>query len=76
MYFIFVQDRESEEWSCVGPTKHRMEKEYVGAGRRKKTVVRYDSWTHPKPENVSAFIKAHKIIKAETEEEAWILNSI
>ena len=71
MYHIFVQDRESEKWFYKGETDSHVEKEWIAGSNRKRSVRYYDGYTHPKPENVSAFIKAHKIIKAETEEEAW-----
>ena len=70
-YHIFVQDRESEQWFYEGRTQSHTEKEWIGGSNRKRSVIRYDGYTWPKPERVSAFIKAHKIIQAETEEEAW-----
>jgi hypothetical protein len=76
MYHIFVQDRESEKWFYTGTTGFYMDREYIGSSNRTKKVMRFNSFVSPIPEKVSAFIKAHKIIKAETKEEAWlILNS-
>ena len=73
MYHVFIQDRESEKWFYKGITNSHVEKEWIGGSNRKRSVRYYDSYIHPKPERVSAFIKAHKIIKAETEEEAWLI---
>ena len=72
MYHLFVQDRESQEWRYVGPTAHHVDKISQGRGRRPKCTVRYDSYVRPIPEYESAFIKAHQVIEAETEAEAWL----
>ena len=71
MRFLFIQDRESEKWFYSGALPFENHKEYVSIhSNRQKTVRIQRSWVYPKPENVSAFIKAHKIIEANTEEEA------
>ncbi len=72
--YVFIQDRESLEWSFFKLTDFWIHEEYSGRKKIKKRI--YYNSIHPKPENVSAFIKQHKIIEANSEEEAWqILNS-
>jgi len=70
MKYLFIQDRETEEWVSCGLVPSELVTEYVGRSMRTKKVRRQRSWVFPKPENVSAFVKAHKIIEANTEEEA------
>ena len=71
MKYLFIQDRETEKWVCVGIVPFETRTEYVGRSMRSKKVRVQKSWVYPKPENISAFVKAHKIIEAETEELAW-----
>ncbi len=72
-YFIFVQDRESLQWKCHGTTTRMVR---YGTSKRPKYETEKPAWIFPKPEAISCFVKAHKIIKAKTEVEAWqILNS-
>ena len=71
MKYLFIQDRETEKWFYAGIVPFETETEYVGRSMRRKKVRVQRSWVYPKPENVSAFVKAHKIIEAGTEELAW-----
>ena len=72
-YFIFIQDREAEQWVCIGTTTSRVN---YGTPKRPKYETVKPSYVIPKPEAKSCFVKGHKIIKAETEEQAWqILSS-
>jgi len=71
MKYLFIQDRETEKWFSCGYVPFETVTEYVGCSLRAKKVRRQRNWIYPKPENVSAFVKAHKIIEAETEEQAW-----
>jgi len=64
MKWIAVKERESQQWKIVGPTAYY----YEGKGRKKK-IVHY-SWVIPVPEHISPFIEAHKVIDANTKEEA------
>ena len=68
--YLFVQDRESEDWFSCGLVPFETRIEYVGRSLRTKKVRVQRSWIYPKPENISAFVKAHKIIEANNEEEA------
>ena len=71
MKYLFIQDRETEKWFYSGILPFESHKEYVSVhSNRRKAVRTQRTWVYPKPENVSAFIKAHKIIEANTEEEA------
>ena len=70
MKYLFIQDRESERWFSCGLVSYETVTEYVGRSMRARKVRKQRSWIYPKPENVSAFIKAHRIIEADTEEEA------
>lgn len=70
MKYLFIQDRESEMWFLCGLVPFETVTEYVGRSMRAKKIRKQRSWVYPKPENVSAFVKAHKIIEANTEEEA------
>lgn len=68
--YLFIQDRETEKWLYVGLVPFETETHIVGRSMRRKKFRVQRNWVSPKPENVSAFIKAHKIIEANTEEEA------
>ncbi len=70
MKYLFIQDRESERWYCCGLVPFQTDYEYTNSGRKKKKLVQKD-YVYPRPEDVSAFVKAHKIIEAEKEGEAW-----
>jgi len=70
MKYLFIQDRETEKWLYVGLVPSEIRTEYVGRSMRTKKVRVQGSWVYPKPENISAFVKAHKIIEANNEEEA------
>lgn len=63
--FLFIKERESQKWFLWGELPRERYKE----GRKIRYVLR--NWIFPKPEAVSPFIETHKIIKAETKEEAW-----
>jgi hypothetical protein len=68
--WLIVKERESQQWYVLGPTKWETELYYPpGKSRMKKRAVQR-SWVYPKPEHVSPFIEAHKVIDAHTEEEA------
>ena len=71
MKYLFIQDRESEMWFCKGYMPWETTHEYVGNSMRRKRVRKQKTWVYPKPEFKSAFVMAHKIIEAETEEIAW-----
>lgn len=69
--YLFIKERESQRWylSCELPRGRFKD------GRKIRFILR--KWILPKPEAVSPFIEAHKIIQAESEAEAWQnLNSI
>ena len=70
MKYLFVQDRETGDWIYVGIVPFATRTEYIGRSMRSKKVRVQRSWVYPKPENISAFVKAHKIIEANNEEEA------
>jgi len=73
---IFIQDRESNNWYFAGYTEWTYRTEYPTMRSRGKKVRYQKNYVYPIPEKVSAFVKAHKIIEANTKEEAWqILNS-
>lgn len=63
--WLFIKERESQKWLLWG----ELPKERIKEGRKVRYVQR--RWIYPKPENVSPFIECHKIIDAESEEEAW-----
>jgi len=63
--YLFVKERESQKWYLWGELSHIRFKD----GRKVRYILRNSIF--PKPENVSPFIEAHKIIKAESKEEAW-----
>uniref|UniRef100_A0A6M3IY45 Uncharacterized protein n=1 Tax=viral metagenome TaxID=1070528 RepID=A0A6M3IY45_9ZZZZ len=72
MKYLFIQDRETEKWSSCGLVHFDTRTEFISIRSNRTKKVRYQpNWIYPKPENVSAFVKAHKIIEAETEELAW-----
>lgn len=63
--YLFLKERESQNWFF----SHILPRDRFKDGRKVKYLVQ--TYIYPKPENVSPFIEAHKIIKAESEEEAW-----
>jgi len=72
MKYLFIQDRETEKWFCCGLIPWDTRTEYISLRSNRTKKVRYQpNWIHPKPEYKSAFVRAHKIIEAETEELAW-----
>lgn len=72
MYYVFVQDRESGKWYFTGhPEWYNTEIPNPKRYGHYIKVRKQESWISPVPEKVSAFIKQHKIIEANTEEEAW-----
>jgi len=69
--YLFIKERESQHWCLWG----ELSRDRFKDGRKVRSILR--KWIYPKPESVSPFIEAHKIIQAETKEEAWQnLNSI
>ena len=71
MKYLFIQDRETEKWFSCGLAPFETRAEFISVRSNRTKKVRYQpNWIYPKPENKSAFIKAHKIIEANTEEEA------
>jgi len=71
MKYLFVQDRESGFWFLTGLVPFSTRTEFISVCSNRTRKVRYQpNYVYPKPENVSAFVKAHKIIEANTEEEA------
>jgi hypothetical protein len=73
--WIAVKERESQQWFIAGQTEWYQE-EYLPPGRRRyqKRAVQ-KTWVFPKPEHVSPFIEAHKVVDAATKEEAECLIS-
>ncbi len=63
--YLFIKERESQEWILHS----ELRQEYYKTGKK---IVHYDKkWIIPTPESVSPFIETHKIIIANTKEEAW-----
>ena len=75
--YIFVQDRESQEWRCTGTTGTTKVEGRTGRYGRGRKYIYYAPTTYltHKPTDVSAFIADYQLIKAETEEDAWKLFS-
>ena len=73
--WVAVFDRESARWHITGHVPWRPEHSYTASGRRRKKRYMQPNWVVPKPENVSCFISAHRIVEAETKEEACQLVS-
>jgi len=71
--FIAIKERESQRWTIAGMTEWGEETDYSGRRAKKRRVQK--SWVIPKPENVSPFIEQHKIVEANTIEEARCLIS-
>lgn len=72
MKYLFIQDRETGKWFPCGYVPFQTRTEFVSVRSNRTKKIRYQSnWIHPKPEFKSSFVKAHKIIEAETEEQAW-----
>ena len=63
--YLFIKERESQKWCLWGV----LSREHYKDGRKICYYLR--KWIFPKPESVSPFIESHKIIQAESEEEAW-----
>jgi len=63
--YLFIKERESQEWILHSELRRESFKD----GRKTRYILKTS--IYPKPEAVSPFIEAHKIIKAESEEEAW-----
>ena len=69
--WVAIKERESQQWIISGLTDGY----YEGAGKKKRYVRK--SWVFPKPEHVSPFIEKHKIIEANTKEEAqWLISNL
>ena len=69
MKYLFIQDRETERWINCGLVPFATRTEFISVRSNRTKKIRYQpNWIYPKPENVSAFVKTHKIIEAETEE--------
>jgi len=63
--YLFIKERETQQWLLW----RELRRESYKDGRKIRYYLRTS--IYPKPEAVSPFIEAHKIIKAESEEEAW-----
>jgi len=63
--YLFIKERESQKWYLWGELSRDRYKD----GRKIRYLLR--KWIYPKPEVVSPFIESHKIVQAETKEEAW-----
>jgi hypothetical protein len=63
--YLFIKERESQKWYLWG----ELPRDRFKDGRKIRCILR--KWIFPKPESVSPFIEAHKIIQAESKEEAW-----
>lgn len=76
MKWVVVKERESQRWFVAHTTVWRMQ-EYFPKPWSKKTKKRQIQvdWVIPRPENISPFIECHKIIEANTKEEAQCLIS-
>lgn len=77
MKFVYVQDSESGEWRYAHPVPHIWRDTYTPGGRKKGRRSEQPNYIYPIPEHISAFVKAHRIVEAETPEEGLcqILNS-
>lgn len=63
--YLFIKERESQKWYLCG----ELPRERYKDGRKIHYYLK--KWIFPEPENVSPFIETHKIIQAESKEEAW-----
>lgn len=63
--YLFIRERESQNWILHSRLPNKSFK------IEKKKTSYAPNYIFPKPEHVSPFIETHKIIKANTEEEAW-----
>ena len=74
--WIVVKERETQRWIVVGLTEYYSDTYYPnGFARRAKKRQQQRSWVIPKPEHVSPFIEAHKVIEANTLEDVQCLIS-
>ena len=63
--YLFIKERESQKWYLWGELRRESFKD----GRKTRYYLKTS--IYPNPEAISPFIETHKIIKAESKEEAW-----
>jgi hypothetical protein len=72
--WVAVQDRESGQWAVLGQCKWHSTPIRDPWSGRKKGVRRYQyDWDHGFPVKYSPFFKTHRIVEANTQEEALCL---